>query len=58
MPKIQITLEIDEDDLHAYEFEAKRAEKSVETILEEVVQGLYRELKQEEKEGDHEILFP
>jgi len=58
MRKIQITIQIDEEDYRAYEFEANRMGKSVELILEEMVQGLYGDLKQEEKEGDHEILFP
>jgi hypothetical protein len=58
MRKIQITLEIDEEDYRAYEFEASRTDKSVELLVEEVARGLYRELKQEEKEGDHLILFP
>lgn len=58
MRKIQITLEIDDEDFDAYQFEARRLDKSVELIVEEMVRGLYRELKQEEREADHEILFP
>lgn len=58
MRKIQVTIEIDEDDYHAYDFEAKRLGSSVQEIVEQIVRGLYRELKREEKEADHEILFP
>jgi hypothetical protein len=58
MRKVQITLEIDEDDYRAWEFEAHRAGKSVELLVEEVVRGLYRELRQEEQEADHPIFFP
>jgi hypothetical protein len=58
MHKIQVTIEIDEEDYHAYEFEAHRADKSVELLVEEVVQGLYREMKQEQAEADHPIYFP
>ena len=58
MRKIQITLEIDEEDYHAYEFEASLAGKSVESLVEECVRGLYRELKQEEQDADHPIFFP
>jgi hypothetical protein len=58
MRKIQITLEIDDEDLHAYQFEAEREGTSVEKLVEQMVQGLYREFKREEQEADHEILFP
>ena len=58
MQKIQITIEIDEEDYRAYEFEARRAAKSVDLLVEEVVRGLYREMKQEQQEADHPIYFP
>ena len=58
MRKIQITIEIDEEDYRAYEFEAHRAAKSVDLLVEEVVRGLYREMKQEQQEADHPIYFP
>ena len=58
MRKIQITLEIEDEEFHAYEFEAKRTDQSVETLVEQMIQGLYREFKREEQEADHEILFP
>jgi hypothetical protein len=58
MRKIQITLDIDEEDYRAYEFEASRAGKSVDCLVEEVVRGLYREMKEEQAEADHPILFP
>jgi len=58
MHRIQITIELEDEEYRAYEFEAERAETSVEQLVEHMVQGLYQDLKQEEKEGDHEILFP
>lgn len=58
MRKIQITLEIDEEDYRAYEFEARSGGKTVDCLVEEVVRGLYREMKQEQQEADHPILFP
>ena len=58
MRKIQITIEVDEEDFHAYDFEAQRAGKSVELLVEEMLRGLYREMKQEEKDADHPIYFP
>jgi len=58
MRKIRITLEIDEDEYPAYAFEADRAGKSVEELVEEIVRGLWREMKQELEEADHPILFP
>jgi len=58
MRKIQITIEIDEEDYHAYDFEAQRAGKSVELLVEETVRSLYREMKQEEQDADHPIYFP
>jgi hypothetical protein len=58
MRKIQVTIEIDEEDYRAYEFEAKSAGTSVELLVEKLVQGLYREMKQEQQDADHEISFP
>jgi hypothetical protein len=58
MRKIQITLEIDDEDFHAYEFEARRTGTSVEVLVEQTVQCLYREFKREEQDADHEIIFP
>ena len=56
--QIQVTIEIDEEDYRSFEFEAQRAGKSVDQLVEEVVRGLFRDLKQEEQEADHLILFP
>jgi hypothetical protein len=58
MRKIQVTIEIDEEDYRAYEFEAKSAGKSVDLLVEEMVRGLYREMKQEQQDADHPIFFP
>ena len=58
MRKIQITIEIDEEDYRAYEVEARRAGKSVELLVEEMVRGLVREMQQERQDADHPIFFP
>jgi hypothetical protein len=58
MRKIQITIEIDEEDYRAYEFEARRAGKSVDLLIEELIRGLYREMKQEQQDADHPIFSP
>ena len=58
MREIRITLEIDEEEYHAYDFEARRAGRSVEELVEEIARGLWREMKSEQEEADHPIYFP
>ena len=58
MKKVQICVELDEADYHAYETEALREGTTVQALVEQVLQGLYRDLKQEERDGDHPIIFP
>jgi hypothetical protein len=58
MRRVQVLIELDEEDYAAFEAEAKRSDSSVEALLERVLRGLYRDLRQEEREADHPILFP
>ena len=58
MKKVQICVELDEEDYHAYETEALREGTTVQALVEQVLRGLYRDLKQEERDGDHPIIFP
>ena len=58
MKKIQVCVELDEEDYHAYETEALREGTTVQALVEQVLRGLYRDLKQEERRGDHPIIFP
>jgi hypothetical protein len=58
MKTIRITLDLDDDDYRAYEFEARSSGTTVEALVAEVVRCLYRDLKQEERDGDHPILYP
>ena len=58
MRKVQVCVELDEEDYEAYDAEARRLGSSVQELVERVVRGLYRDLKQEENEGDHPIIFP
>ena len=58
MKKVQICVELDEEDYHAYETEALREGTTVQALVEQVLRGLYRDLKQEERDGDHPIILP
>ncbi|MHB8838751.1 MAG: hypothetical protein ACYC7F_07335 [Gemmatimonadaceae bacterium] len=51
MPKIRIEAEITEAHLRAYQEEARRQGVSVETLVEQTVNVLLRELEQEEEDG-------
>ena len=58
MRKIQVSIELDDQDYHAYETEAARDGTTVEALVEQVIRELYRDLIQSEEEGDHPILLP
>lgn len=54
MRKVRVCVELDEEDYQAYEAEAQREGTTVEALVEQVLRGLYRDLKREEsEEGDH-----
>jgi hypothetical protein len=55
--KVRICVDLPEDHYRAFEDEAKRRGVPVETLVEQTVQGLIRELEREEEEGtDHPII--
>jgi hypothetical protein len=58
MRKVQIGIELDEEDYHSFETEAQRVGTTVEALVERVLRGLYRDLKHERQEGNHPIIFP
>ena len=51
MPKIRIEAELSEENLRAYEGEARRQGVPVETLVQQTVNVLLRELEQEERDG-------
>lgn len=51
MPKIHIEAELSEENLRAYEGEARRQGVPVETLVQQTVNVLLRELEQEERDG-------
>ena len=56
MTKVRVCIEIKESDLAIYEKEAQRRGMKVEILLEQMVDGLIKELKEEERQGtDFEI---
>jgi hypothetical protein len=56
MTKVRVCIEIKESDLAIYETEAQRRGMKVEKLLEQMVDGLIKELKEEERQGtDFEI---
>ena len=58
MRKVQVCLELNEDDYQAFEAEAQREGTTIQALVEQVLRGLYRDLKEEEREGDHPIICP
>ena len=57
MSKVKICVELDEAELRLYKAEAKRRGMKLEQLIENMVSGLMRDLKKEEKEGtDHPII--
>jgi hypothetical protein len=56
MTKVRVCIEIKESDLAIYEKEAQRRKMKVEKLLEQMVDGLIKELKEQERQGtDFEI---
>jgi hypothetical protein len=56
MTKVQICVEIDESHFKHYKIEAERRGTTVEKLIEQMVQGLIRELREDEESGtDHPI---
>jgi len=56
MTKVRVCIEIKESDLTIYEKEAQRRGMKVEKLLEQMVDGLIKELKEQERQGtDFEI---
>jgi hypothetical protein len=51
MPKIRIEAELSEENLRAYQGEAQRQGVPVETLVEQTVNVLLKELEQEERDG-------
>ena len=51
MPKVRIYAEISDEHLRAYEGEAQRQGVPVAKLVEKTVNGLLRELEQDETEG-------
>ncbi len=56
MTKVRVCIEIKESDLAIYETEAQRRGMKVEKLLEQMVDSLIKELKEQERQGtDFEI---
>lgn len=56
MPKIKVDAELSEQHLHAYQAEARRRGVSVESLVEQTVNELMRELEREEREEGDQTL--
>lgn len=52
MPKIRIEAELSEENLRAYQGEARRQGVPVETLVQQTVNVLLKELEQEERDGE------
>ncbi|MBK8977475.1 MAG: hypothetical protein IPM29_16305 [Planctomycetes bacterium] len=58
MTRVQVWIEIPDDELPALEHEAERENRTVETLVEQIVQGLWEEMRREEEEGTDHDIFP
>lgn len=58
MHTVQVRIELDEDEYREYEAEALRERTTVEALIQRVVRGLFRELKQQERDDDLPIVTP
>ena len=57
MRKVRVCIELADERYRSFESEARRRGVSVESLLEQMVAGLLRELEQEEDDGvDHPII--
>jgi hypothetical protein len=57
MRKVRVCIELADDRYRSFVSEARRRGVSVESLLEKMVDGLLRELEQEEDDGvDHPII--
>jgi len=57
MRRVRISVDIDDEVYSAFQREGQRLNVSVESLLEQTVQGLLREMHREESEGtDHPII--
>lgn len=57
MRRVRISVDIDDEVYSAFQREGQRRNMSVESLLEQTVQGLLKEMHREESEGtDHPII--
>ncbi|HXI02442.1 MAG TPA: hypothetical protein VNI57_04625 [Candidatus Saccharimonadales bacterium] len=58
MPKLQVWAELSEETYRAYRGEALRRGVPVETLVEQTINELLRELESDEKDGTDHLIFP
>lgn len=58
MHKVRVTAELTDQTFRAYESEARRRGIQVETLLEQTVNGLLKELESEERDGTDHLIVP
>jgi len=58
MTKVQICVDLTEQDYRKYEREAERRGVTVESLLEQTIRALLEEVHQEEAEGTDHPIFP
>ena len=57
MPKVELHVHVDPEHFEAYRSEARRRGVTVESLIEQTVEGMLGELEREESEGtDHPII--
>lgn len=58
MQRVKVCVELDDAEYRAYAAEARRRGVDVEALIQQMVQGLVRELRQEEADGTDHPIFP
>ena len=58
MRSVRIWVDLSDSDYDGYVYEAKRRDVTVEDLIQQMVQGLIRELKRDEQEGTDHLIIP
>jgi hypothetical protein len=56
--KVPVTIDLDDRKYRHLQSEAERRGVTVESLVQQMVQGLLREMEQEEREGTDHIIIP
>ena len=58
MARVQVWVELTDDEFHAFELEAEREGRPVESLIEQTVHALWQEMEHERAEGTDNPIIP